>query len=448
MRFLTVLLVFSFGLGVALAFYNPLALAQPGSGRGQGGGQFGGDQQGQFGGGQFGGGRQPGGGGGPFGGGQQPGTATPRMQGASPQIRPGQPGGQATPQTRPGQPGVAGAMNPTQITQAIARLRSLDANGNGILEADEIPANRRPFVDAIVTQLGGTPGGTVNLASLERRAANRAGDTQNTQRPPGQQQQPDQGAGTDRQRRQQTAEPLVQPFGEARPADAPALAFGQRDSAAQDQPTGRGGRQQRERDAAAAQANQQSAVQAAMAANTVRQSAAYDSISPAVRSNPSFSWFFEYDVNRDGQLSMLEYRDGNGGIWTDEIAGEFRMLDRNGDGFVTVDEALKTIQEWDEQRLKEAQEQQAELGLQPPASPRSAPVTVTPRPVPGTTPATGAPIRTPATNTQTGPAAYQRQPPTAGNPRGGATTGGTATERGGNNQWNQQRGGMQNRRGG
>jgi hypothetical protein len=173
---------------------------------------------------------------------------------------------------------------------------------------------------------------------------------------------PDPTAG--RQRQQPINDPLVPVFGEPRQTESPTLGFGQRDAASQS-PTirGQGGRQ-RDPSAAQNQANQQAALQAARNANTVRQSATYDSLSPIVRNNPSFSWFFEYDTDRDGQLSMVEYRIGRGGVMTDSIADEFRSLDRNGDGFVTVEEALATIREWDEQEALKAKEQQVVAGPQ------------------------------------------------------------------------------------
>ena len=164
------------------------------------------------------------------------------------------------------------------------------------------------------------------------------------------------------QRQQQPTGPLVQPFGEPSPTAAPAAGFGQRVAA----PGSLGARNtnvaRQQRDT---QAEQQAAVQAARNANVVKQTAAYDNILPAVRNNSVFSWFFEYDVDQDAQLTMMEYVNGRGGTWTEEIAYEFtQFLDRNGDGFVTMDEALLSIKEDDQKKAKEAQEQQAAAGPQ------------------------------------------------------------------------------------
>jgi len=163
------------------------------------------------------------------------------------------------------------------------------------------------------------------------------------------------------QRQQQPIVPVVRPFGEPSQPAAPTTGFGNQVATTQQgTPGGRGqnaanvARQQRD-----AQVAQQAAVQAARNANAVRVTGAYDHIPPAVRNNATFSWFFEYDKDQDTQLTMMEYVNGRGGVWTEEILQEFRFLDRNGDGVVTIEEALTSIKEDDEKRSKEAAEQQA-----------------------------------------------------------------------------------------
>jgi hypothetical protein len=260
-------------------------------------------------------------------------------------------------------------MDANRVTMMMARLRAMDANGNGILEPQEIPDNRRSFVNGIVTQMGGNPDGPIDLARLERRAMGNANaQTNRTQQP----QQPDPTAG--RQSRQQPqaqpVDPLVTPFGEPKPAETPTLGFGQRSAAApQDSSSVRGTVRQRP--------NTNTAVSAANNTNTVRRSAVYANIPETVRNNPQFSWFFNYDADQDGQLTMSEYIRGRGGVWTAAIADEFQQLDRNGDGFVTVDEALTTVKEWEELTAQKAREQQETA-----ASPSGQPMTG--RPTTGT----------------------------------------------------------------
>ena len=430
MRTLAVLSVFFLGFGTFLVLQDSLVLAQPGGG-GRGGQWQGGQPGGQAAGQQPGGGPQRGGqqgqqaaGGQQQVGGQRPGTQPGQQpvagQGNQP-VRPAPPAaGQANQQARPAP--AAGAMNANQVTQAIARLRAMDANGNGTLEANEIPANQRERVNTIITQLGGNPNAAqFNIANLERRALNNA--QQPGAQQPGNEQQRQQSEQGGRQQRQQTPQPLVRPFGETRPVETPVSGFGQA-PAQQPAQTARGqqqqGRQQRD---AAALANQQ-AVQAARAANTVRQTAVYDSIPATLRANQTFSWFFEFDTDQDGQLTMLEFVNGSGGTWTADIAGEFLFLDRNGDGFVTVEEALMSIQEDDEKRAREAREQEAIAGppvrgQQSERMDRSA--AGRPTPPGGAAPAMGNP-RTPAASNQGGntarptPPANQNAAPTRGQP--------------------------------
>jgi len=442
MRILAVFSIFFFGFGAVL-------IAQPPGGGGRGG-QGGGPQfdrtQMQ----QGGGGPQQRMQGGPPGmqGGQQP----PWMQNAAPGGPPGGGpagrGGQpnAMPGNQPARPGqsVAGQANPDQVTRTMARLRAMDANGNGMLEANEIPANQQDRVNMMVTQLGGNPGNQINLANLERRAM--AAAASNAQ--PNQQQQ--RGENT-REQRQQPVDPLVLPFGETIAAVAPALGFGQRERVVQTSQTNtpqanaRGGRQQGDA------ANQQASVPLP---TTVKVSTPYDNIPAALRNNQEFKWFFDFDTDVNGQLSMLEYVNGCGGIWTAGIASEFvgyestgkdgepiwvSGLDRNGDGFSTMDEALMTVKERTELRVQEEQAAAGQQGQQ--RQQVQGP--------PGRPPATAASVAPMNPRMQAGNAAAAsnqgRQPPT-GMSNQGYTPGGGRMQ--GNSQQPMGRGGNRGGRGG
>ena len=384
--------------------------AQPGGGppqRMQGGMQPGGQQP------QWGGAQAPGGRG-------QPGTQDnqpmrPAQPGQPPQARPMPPNAQGPPSAQgnqPARPAQPGAMNPNQVTQAIARLRTMDANQNGVLEASEIPATQRDRVNTIVTQLGGNPNGTsFNLANLERRAMTAAGGAQPNQ--PNQQ----QADNSRQQQRQQPVTPLVLPFGERVTAEAPPVMFGQRvpDGQMTAQTRGAGGQQ---RGAAANQ--RQSAVPAP---TIVKVSTPYDNVSAALRNNQEFRWFFDADTDQDGQLTMQEFVAAFGGVWTKELAGEFAGygrvldrngteymdigLDRNGDGFATMDEALITVKDKTERHAQEeaiAQE----------AAPASRPQGRQPPP------AAAQNARAPSGNNTMN---QTRQPPTSANNQGNAQQG-------------------------
>jgi len=50
------------------------------------------------------------------------------------------------------------------------------------------------------------------------------------------------------------------------------------------------------------------------------------------------TWFFEQDLNADGQIEMAEFTS----VWTVEKADEFAAYDTNGDGIITADEILSS----------------------------------------------------------------------------------------------------------
>lgn len=52
------------------------------------------------------------------------------------------------------------------------------------------------------------------------------------------------------------------------------------------------------------------------------------------------TWFFERDLNNDGQIEMAEFTDH----WDADKADEFAMYDANGDGIITPDEILSSKQ--------------------------------------------------------------------------------------------------------
>jgi len=352
MRTFAVLAAFS----VFFFNFEAILVAQPGGGAQRGGGPQGGVQfqavQVQQGGTPQ---RMP----------MQPGgqAQPPWVQGTQPATpRGAQPGAQGNQQARPVQPAPAAqgnqqarppaALNPNQVTQIMARLRAMDTNQNGVLEANEIPANQRDRVNTMITQLGGNPNSnSFNLANLERRAMATAGGAQPNQQPNNQQQR---GDGTERQQRQQTPAPLVPAFGEQVAIATPVLGFGQRAPVVQATPQAARGAAGQQRNAA----NQQQSFAPPV---VVRTSTPHGNIPAALRNNATISWFFEFDTDGDGQLSMQEYVAGRGGVWTEEIAAEFAGagraldsngnevidvgLDRNGDGFATLDEVLLTIRE-------------------------------------------------------------------------------------------------------
>jgi Ca2+-binding EF-hand superfamily protein len=154
------------------------------------------------------------------------------------------------------------------------------------------------------------------------------------------------------------------------------------------------------------------------AAVSTKLSSAYDRLPTGMP-----DWFFERDKNQDGQITMMEY--ANGQPWTENIAKEFLFLDKNNDGVATVTEVFETLKQVDEEkRLKEEQAKrdmerrkgigtvaaitpppQPEGQQPPPGTPPSAP------PAPGTPPSAplppGTPPSAPPAATGTPPSAAQ-----------------------------------------
>lgn len=328
-------------------------------------------------------GRQRGGPGGPGGpgGSRGPEGRPPWMQGGGGPGG-GGPGGQA----RPGGPGgpQGGA---DRNERMLGMLRSMDTNRNGRLESGEIPEYRREFVHNVVRQMGGDPTKTIDLNTLGNQSAARRN-------------QPQQEATGTPSAANLPKEPLVPYFGETAPEETPVLEFGQKSpetqpakaaaavaaTANQQEQILRTAREIMNRydktksgtldkdkgewvaslpfNAVAADKNKDGRISMAelieslggkksastgAAAVSTKPSAAYDRLPQGVP-----EWFFERDKNQDGQLTMMEY--ANGQTWTEAIADEFRFLDKNNDGVATIDEIFVTLKQVDEEkRLKEEQ---------------------------------------------------------------------------------------------
>ncbi|MDR1270151.1 MAG: hypothetical protein LBK82_11560 [Planctomycetaceae bacterium] len=334
--------------------------------------------------------------------------------------------------------------------RSLGMLRSMDTNGNGKLEQNEIPEYRRGFVSMMVTRMGGDPSKTIDLAELARKAATSVRSPQISSSPSGSSSESAIRTATD---------PLVPYFGEQEEPQTAVLAFGQQETLAKTAVVvttnsvvavnqsdrilrsareimnkydkNKNGTLDKDKsewisslpfNADAADKNRdgrismtelldmlggKANVTTGAAAVSTKQSAAYDRLPIGMP-----DWFFERDKDQDGQLSMMEY--ANGQLWTEMIADEFRFLDKNNDGVATVSEIIETLKQVDEEkRLKEEQAKRDSerrkgvsatnpitvpqpAGQPSPPSPPPPPISVTP---PQGVPAEGVPPTVPSSST-------------------------------------------------
>jgi Ca2+-binding EF-hand superfamily protein len=275
--------------------------------------------------------------------------------------------------------------------RSLGMLRSMDRNGNGKLEPDEVPEYRRPFVSMMVSRMGGNASGTVDLNDLARKAA--SGSSRGA---------PATVSVSNSKTSVLPTDPLVPYFGEKEPEQSAVLAFGQREpevrtagiraaaipAVSQSDQVLRTARQimnqfdknknglldkdkgewgsslpfnadaaDKNRDGRISMAELLAAlgskanVTTGAAAVAVRQSDVYDHLPPGMP-----DWFFERDKDNDGQISMTEYLT-NGQAWSEAVADEFRFIDKNNDGVATAEEIFAVLKQVDEEkRLKEEQE--------------------------------------------------------------------------------------------
>ncbi|GHT31005.1 hypothetical protein FACS1894214_1920 [Planctomycetales bacterium] len=307
--------------------------------------------------------------------------------------QPGSPFGGGQPPWMSGRSERDGRNEGDRNERTLGMLRSMDTNGNGILDANEVPEYRKRFVDMMVSQLGGDPNKPVNLKDLAKRTASSNTSSSSSSTP--------RSSGSTSSSSKSKEDPLVPAFGEKEVANTPVLEFGQREpavktaavssSAAAISSSDRILRQAREimnrydknkngtldkdkgewagslpfnadksdknRDGRVSMAELISALGGQSGASTGAAAVATKSSTPYDRLPPGMpDWFIERDKNQDAQLSMMEY--ANGQPWSEAIAAEFGFLDKNNDGTATVSEVFETLKQVDEEkRLKEEQAQ-------------------------------------------------------------------------------------------
>ncbi|MGL4942760.1 MAG: hypothetical protein ACRC46_06180 [Thermoguttaceae bacterium] len=346
----------------------------------------------------------------PRGDGQRGMRGGPGMMGGPPGMMGGPPPGMMG-----GPPGMMGGGPGGTSDRLVQVLRTMDANGDGVLTLNEIPEQRRPFAMMMLQRMGRDPNQPVNLNSLAAAGSPAGGSAPAAA----------SGASMFGGGRNRTAAPsaLVQPFGEKTPA-ATVTPFGQavptatvtagggsRQAASTLSPVEKNARELMEKydrnrngfldkdkqewnrvlpfDANRSDKNRDGRLSmaeiiAALGGTTTAASGAM--IAPFRPSEPYDHlpvgvppWFIQRDKDRDCQLTMVEYADGQ--PWTQGVVAEFEFLDLNGDGVATVTECFAVLQRIDQEKAQKADaEQRAREKLQggvaalpPPPDPAATP---------------------------------------------------------------------------
>ena len=340
-------------------------------------------------------------GGGPFGGGPQGGGGRGGPPGAVQQVPPA------------GLAGVAGpagtANNANRNQQIINALKGMDTNNDGRLDPSEIPEARRQFVQMMAQRLGINPNGPIDLRALERAAGASSPAS----------------ASPTRTAIVLPENPLVPYFGEVSMAistSTTVLAFGQRERAVAPAPlydsqNPRGGRGQQVQNADIQLQQTTKAARDLLTRNDKNRNGTLDKLNDewnglpfdanaadrnkdgrltlseiiaALGGRPSATlgaartttvsgsyqdrmpegvpdWFTRMDTNKDGQITLFEYAEGN--PFTDEMINEFKANDLNNDGVITIEEAYTFMKRMDDEKRKKEAEAAEQAGNNPASRP-------------------------------------------------------------------------------
>ena len=250
-------------------------------------------------------------------------------------------------------------------------LRSMDADGDGIIREDEVPPERLRMFRFMAERAGLDPSEGV---PIDRVVEAMAGRGRGGGRDDGGRGQPadDARADTESPSRGEAADqqpapggpPLVPGFGSGRQPGTvpgfgtrieppPRVVLGGAGSTANQRrestterrrPAGTDRRGTRTREAEPDDRDQRRVATEERSRTSAdsQQRASYRFLAPHERLPEGLpDWFIERDLNMDGQVSMDEFADE----WTDEKVETFLRYDRNNDGIITVEEALNPLDE-------------------------------------------------------------------------------------------------------
>ncbi len=237
-------------------------------------------------------------------------------------------------------------------------LRSMDSNGDGIIEEAEVPEERQRMFRFMAERAGVDPSQGVSIAKVVEGMANRGGGSPQGGARPG---QPPTGAAPDQSTAPAAEAPaattaqklllLVPGFGvDRRPEPVPGfgtrvqsqsrVVFGSV-AAAKEGENIRSGQPRVESRSEAAQDGASNEDGFARDNSTAHRRSSYRFLLPHERLPEGLpDWFIDRDSNLDGQVTMAEFA----GDWTDAKVEEFLKYDVNNDGVITVEEVLNPVE--------------------------------------------------------------------------------------------------------
>jgi len=225
-----------------------------------------------------------------------------------------------------------------------AFLRRLDANGNGMIDAEEVTGGYKEIVEGVLRRLGIELKYPIPLSKIARAARNadRAASSDAAAGGDGSSPSENKSAAGD-----SSGAKSANGFGQPKSSQPAVPGFGQPSVS----PNGG------ETKSAAASAPSTASAPAKVGDASSESASATSDPPPdsAKRSGPKSGrfltpkerlanklpeWFLEKDVDGDGQVSMAEFTDH----WTPDLLAEFNRYDLNHDGIITAAECLKATE--------------------------------------------------------------------------------------------------------
>jgi hypothetical protein len=225
-----------------------------------------------------------------------------------------------------------------------AFLRRADANGNGMIDEDEVSGGAKAVVEGILTRLGIELKYPISLSKIavapssNRRRENRDdNDAESSSQ--------DESSSDE-----SSAAPAVNGFGATKSSLPAVPGFGQASERSNGSETKSAATSTRA--AAAAPSTRSSSVKAGGTPSGSAPAASDPSADSPKRTGPKSGrflapherlpkelpeWFREKDANGDGQVDMAEYA----AEWTADLVEQFNRYDLNHDGIITAAECLK-----------------------------------------------------------------------------------------------------------